>query len=275
MNTLAIDTATTALGLCLQIDSAARPVVEPAHWPKTATPSGDPRGQSRTLILQVGLKHSEKLMPAVRSLLEEAGVPVQELDLIICSTGPGSFTGIRIGLATAKGLADGGALRGERPSGGALRGERLSGYGAGNSTNPKRCRLFGVSTLDGLAHRFRRFLGLVVAVNPSLRKKYYAAMYRAGKLEGDYQETTLPDLCTALKKTRPILITGAAAGQLYELMLSKREEADADLVVDASGQSSDPAGLLACGLTKLGEPEREPLPLYLRKSEAEITFFGE
>ena len=234
MNTLAIDTATTALGLCLQTELEAAP-------------------HRRTHVLQIGLKHSEKLMPAVRALLAEADFPAQELDLIICSTGPGSFTGIRIGLATAKGLVE---------------GVRAAGSGA------NRCRLIGVSTLDGLAHRFRRFSGLVAVVNPSLRKKYYAALYQKGKLEGDYLETTLPDLCEALRNKRPLIITGAAAGELYELILAEGGKADSDLVVDASGQSTDPAGLLACGIDRLGEPESEPLPLYLRKSEAEITFFG-
>jgi tRNA threonylcarbamoyladenosine biosynthesis protein TsaB len=240
MNSLAIDTATTALGLCLSSDSGTHP--------------GSEASQHRTLILQIGLKHSEKLMPAVRALLREADLPPQQLEMIVCSTGPGSFTGIRIGLATAKGLAD--AVR------------------AATAPSPKRCRLIGASTLDGLAYRYRRFPGLVAAVNPSLRKKYYAAVYRGGRLEGSYLETTLPDLSSALKTRRPILITGAAAGELYELMLSDGGQAGPELVVDASGQSTDPAGLLACGAAKLEEPEAEPVPLYLRKSEAEITFFG-
>jgi len=131
MNVLAIDTATATLGLSLKSGS-----------------------ESRTVLLQAGLKHSEKLMPTVRTLLQEAGLGGEELELIACSIGPGSFTGIRIGLATAKGLA--------------------LGIQAGGTS----CRLFGVSTLDGLAHRFRRFEGTVVAVNPSLRKKHYAAVYR-------------------------------------------------------------------------------------------------
>ena len=267
MNTLAIDTATAALGLCLETDSDDRAKTDvPPGRPQPAAPQpAAASANRRTLILQIGLKHSERLMPAVRSLLEEAGLPVQELDLIICSTGPGSFTGIRIGLATAKGLADGVTWG----------GERLSGERTGGGRDVKRCRLIGVSTLDGLAHRFRRFAGLVAAVNPSLRKKYYAALYRAGSLQGDYLETTLPDLCTAMKKTRPLLLTGAAAGQLHDLMLAEGEKTDPDLVIDSSGQSTDPAGLLDCGLARLGEPESEPLPLYLRKSEAEITFFGE
>jgi tRNA threonylcarbamoyladenosine biosynthesis protein TsaB len=245
MNALSIDTATTALGLCLCTDTGTHPGTHP----------GSEASHRRTLILQIGLKHSEKLMPAVRSLLREADLPPQQLEMIVCSTGPGSFTGIRIGLATAKGLAD--------------------GVRAATAPSPKRCRLIGVSTLDGLAYRYRRFPGLVAAVNPSLRKKYYAAVYRSGRLEGDYLETTLPDLCSTLKTRRPILITGAAAGELYELLLSKGAEAGPELVVDASGQSTDPAGLLACGTAKLEEPETEPVPLYLRKSEAEIIFFGE
>jgi tRNA threonylcarbamoyladenosine biosynthesis protein TsaB len=252
MNTLAIDTATTSLGLCLESGSEASPGKEASQGEKRATSSGSPQGESRSLVLQVGLKHSERLMPAVRILLQEAGLAPQQLDLIVCSTGPGSFTGIRIGLATAKGLADGIAT--------------VSG-------GPRR--LIGVSTLDGLAYRYRRFPGLVVAVNPSLRKKVYAAVYRAGELEGDYLETTLSDLSSALLTQRPLLITAAAAVELYELMLRQGADAGPELVVDASGQSTDPAGLLACGLARPETVDSEPVPLYLRKSEAEITFFGE
>lgn len=228
MNVLAIDTATATLGLSLKSGS-----------------------ESRTVLLQAGLKHSEKLMPTVRTLLQEAGLAREELELIACSIGPGSFTGIRIGLATAKGLA--------------------MGIQAGGTS----CRLIGVSTLDGLAHRFRRFEGAVVAVNPSLRKKHYAAVYRRGVLTGDYLETTLADLAAALRRRSqiPMLFTGAAAPDLYTLLLP--EQGAEKLVLDASGQSSDPAGLLECGVAKLEEPPTDPVPLYLRKSEAEITFYGE
>jgi tRNA threonylcarbamoyladenosine biosynthesis protein TsaB len=261
MNILAIDTATTALGLCLAGDSETRP--DDSHpAPPGSRALSPPR---RSIMYQIGLKHSEKLMPAVRALLEEAGLAPRNLDLIVCSTGPGSFTGIRIGLAAAKGLA-----AGVRAAGAGAAGAGAADVHAGSG-----CRLIGVSTLDGLACRYRRFSGLVVAVNPSLRKKYYAGMYRTGKLEGKYLETTLQDLCAALNKHRPLLITGAAAGELYELMLAEGARAAPEPVVDASGQSCDPEGLLACGVARLGEPEVEPVPLYLRKSEAEITFFGE
>ena len=83
------------------------------------------------------------------------------------------------------------------------------------------------------------------------------------------------DLASALQARGPFVLTGGAARELYDLMPSGGASTGLDLVVDASGQTTDPAGLLDCGLARLEDPESEPVPLYLRKSEAEITRFGE
>ena len=48
---------------------------------------------------------SERLMPMVKDLLDETGVAISDLDLIAVTVGPGAFTGLRIGLAAARGLA--------------------------------------------------------------------------------------------------------------------------------------------------------------------------
>ena len=53
----------------------------------------------------LGYNHSETLLPTVMTLLKDSGLSLQELDLLACTTGPGSFTGIRIGLASMKTLA--------------------------------------------------------------------------------------------------------------------------------------------------------------------------
>jgi tRNA threonylcarbamoyladenosine biosynthesis protein TsaB len=55
--------------------------------------------------LRAGLTHSERLLPSVRALLDVAGVRMEEIDLFAVAAGPGSFTGLRIGMAAAKGLA--------------------------------------------------------------------------------------------------------------------------------------------------------------------------
>ena len=77
-----------------------------------------------------GLKHSETLLPLIEKLLAFSGKKVSDIDLFSCTVGPGSFTGVRIGAATIKGLAFGG----------------------------KKC--VGVSTLEALAYNLRGQKGL-------------------------------------------------------------------------------------------------------------------
>lgn len=59
------------------------------------------------LTIQARLTHSEQLMPHIADMLQKASVSKDKIDGIAVSIGPGSFTGLRIGLATAKGLAFG------------------------------------------------------------------------------------------------------------------------------------------------------------------------
>ena len=65
--------------------------------------------EDETLIAQSfqnnGLTHSRTLLPMISSLLETCGTTLHEVDLIAVAAGPGSFTGLRIGVAAAKGLA--------------------------------------------------------------------------------------------------------------------------------------------------------------------------
>ena len=53
-----------------------------------------------------GLTHSQTLMPMIESLLKYSNTSLDDIDLIAVNKGPGSFTGVRIGVAAAKGLAD-------------------------------------------------------------------------------------------------------------------------------------------------------------------------
>ena len=55
--------------------------------------------------VHTGLTHSQTLVPMVDGMLKNAGVPLQDVDLLAVAAGPGSFTGVRIGVAAVKGLA--------------------------------------------------------------------------------------------------------------------------------------------------------------------------
>ena len=57
------------------------------------------------VVLNTPNTHSVTLLPAIEGLLSGASVTVDDIDLYVCSAGPGSFTGVRIGTSTIKGLA--------------------------------------------------------------------------------------------------------------------------------------------------------------------------
>jgi tRNA threonylcarbamoyladenosine biosynthesis protein TsaB len=250
---LAIDTATESLGLCLE--------------------SG---GQRRTHVAEVGLRHSEGLLPAVQWLFEQAGIDPGRLDLVVCCTGPGSFTGIRIGLATARGLS----------------------FGAGAA-------LIGVTNLEALAFRFRRFPGVVVPVLPALRRNYYAALFRHGERVGEYLALSLEELAALLRPHPRALLTGRGAAALFERVAAEAPQgAEPDpkparragppgpsqpgpseplpwqdpggIILDLGSASTDPISLLELGVARWetsggSMAAEDPQPLYLRKSDAEIS----
>ena len=56
--------------------------------------------------LNNGLTHSESLMPLIEQILIDTNLALKDINLIVCDLGPGSFTGIRIGVATAKAFRD-------------------------------------------------------------------------------------------------------------------------------------------------------------------------
>ena len=97
-----------------------------------------------------GLTHSRTLMPIVEHLLRSTGLTVQDMDAIAAAAGPGSFTGIRIGVAAAKGLA----FAADKPAA-------------------------GVSTLAAMAQNVACAGGLVVCAMDARRSQIYNALFSA------------------------------------------------------------------------------------------------
>jgi tRNA threonylcarbamoyladenosine biosynthesis protein TsaB len=221
-NILALDTSTSTLGLCLR------------------TPGG-----LSVIIDDIELKHAQTLLPRIQDLLAEASISAAELGLVVCSLGPGSFTGVRIGLATAKGLA--------------------MGSGA---------RLIGVSNLDAFAYRWSDFPGQVLPVLSALRGRFYACFYSNGRRLSEYLDRELgelADLAASAAAKQGLLLTGPDCTSLHE-ELQRRGLRAPTLRLQASA-ASDPRSLLEVGISVSARPadeDPEPLPLYLRKSDAEL-----
>lgn len=99
---LAIDTATALCGVAvLEVE------LDDAPTPGAPTRSRVPRVRSEirhAVRRERVTTHSERLLPLVAECLSELDLTPAQLDAVVCSAGPGSFTGLRIGIATAKGL---------------------------------------------------------------------------------------------------------------------------------------------------------------------------
>ena len=114
--------------------------------------------------LKNGLTHSESLLPLIDGVLKELGVSPKDIGLVSVSVGPGSFTGVRIGVATAKGFA----------------------YAQG-------IPCAGVSTLEALAKNCAGFRGVVCPVMDARRSQFYNALFKDGK-------RLCPDRCIAFEE---------------------------------------------------------------------------
>ncbi|MCC8121296.1 MAG: tRNA (adenosine(37)-N6)-threonylcarbamoyltransferase complex dimerization subunit type 1 TsaB [Oscillospiraceae bacterium] len=123
-----------------------------------------------------GLTHSETLMPMVEDLLKNAGLERGELGAVAAACGPGSFTGLRIGMAAAKGLAW--------------------------SLN---IPCIGVSTLEAMAWQLSGMEGVVCAAMDARRQQVYRALFR---LSRGRPERLCPDGAVSLEQ-----LEGELAGQ--------------------------------------------------------------
>lgn len=109
---------------------------------------GTPDGVIASVQVTRGPRHAEVLVPAVAFVCDQAGIALQDVDVIAVDVGPGLFTGLRVGIATANGLAQ--ALG--KP-------------------------MIGVSSLDLLAHAYKHAGSDLVSVIDARRSEVYAARY--------------------------------------------------------------------------------------------------
>jgi tRNA threonylcarbamoyladenosine biosynthesis protein TsaB len=188
--------------------------------------------------------HTVELVPGLVRMLERQRVLPSELRGIAVALGPGSFTGLRIGLGVAKGLA----LTLAMP-------------------------LIGIPTLDALVYAQGRRRGPVCAVLQAGRGRVSAAFYRRRKghwqRQGDYRLTTLDELCADIE-TRTFFC-GEIDAQGTELL---RQRLGAKAVVTSPASSLRRAGYLAeLGWQRLERGEVDDpatlSPIYLRHPSIE------
>jgi tRNA threonylcarbamoyladenosine biosynthesis protein TsaB len=197
--------------------------------------------------LNVKTTHSERLMTAVDNTLQQSELSLNDIDVFAVAIGPGSFTGLRIGLSTAKGLS----------------------YSTGKP-------LVTVPTLDAFAWNFSYSMHPVCLMLDARRSEVYAAVYR---WEENGFRTVLEAISVRPEKLldkleEKILFAGEGAllykKRITDIMKDRAVFAGADKMVPS------PANVAVLGLERAvrGEyaPAAETVPLYIRKSEAEVKW---
>lgn len=185
--------------------------------------------------------HSEKLLPMVDEVLRLASVPLKSIDAIAVSIGPGSFTGLRIGLSTAKGLAV--AL--DRP-------------------------LIAVPTLDALVQEYVRSQTLTIkttvcALIDAKRDEAFFAFYSvdaAGvRKRSGYQIASASSIIDAVANEGPVVFVGDGTGKMRNAPGLTKAMSFADSI----RCSPVSVGVLAEGGIRLTAGETSVLePMYLR-----------
>lgn len=190
-----------------------------------------------------GYTHSVTLMPIIDKVLKDSETAVSDVDLLAITNGPGSFTGVRIGIASAKGICD-----------------------AANIP------CFAVSTLEALAKPLCSQNVLAVSVMDARCNQVYTASFYKGQRKTEDRSILISELSEELKtEKRDIVLIGDGAVLCYEKLKDEMPNisvADEEIrLVHASN-----IGFLADEKLKNGEitvKSENLLPFYLRLPQAE------
>jgi tRNA threonylcarbamoyladenosine biosynthesis protein TsaB len=158
MTALALDTSTEILSLCCRRDNVFF-----------------------SLTRNIDLRHSEELLPLADWLLRRVDASPKDIDLVVTAGGPGSFTGLRIGMASARGIA----------------------AGAG-------CALVSVPTLD-VYGQFPCEECVVLPLIDARKKRFYAAFYRGGRRLSEYLDSSPEELEAMAAAYARVILTGPHA----------------------------------------------------------------
>ncbi len=224
MNILAADTSTTTLYLCLLTDTS-----------KTS------------FSITGGMQHSENLIPNIIKLVEAQNMTLKDLDLLVCTKGPGSFTGLRIAMSALKGIS----LASDIP-------------------------LVAIETNKVLTHPLSYYDKVVMSAIDARKNRFYISLFKNNERITKDLDINESEIISLLEGEKEVLITGPDSKKIFD-KLKKAGIFDKlpnlKLLIDTAKYD------IAYHLAVLGKEEFEkngasPIgfgPSYIRKSDAEIA----
>lgn len=185
--------------------------------------------------------HSENLMPLIEKILKETNTDLSKINYLACDVGPGSFTGIRIGIATIKAISE-----------------------------VKNIPICAVSSLEGLAYIVQKFEGIIVSLIDARNNQAYCGIFDTDYSNiADFFSDTIENIIDILKeKNKHINFVGNAVEIHYNILKSNFENA-----TFLKENKLLAINIARAAVKKIEENEiytaDNLLPVYLRKSQAE------
>lgn len=188
-------------------------------------------------LINKGLTHSETLLPLIEAVMD--GTAYQSLNAIAVTAGPGSFTGVRIGVATVKGIAF-----------------------------PFDIPCISVSTLEAIAYNFTDENAVICAVMDARRMQFYNALFKAenGRITRLCQDRaiSLDDLREDIKNYENVIIAGDGAELCYYNLNLENTALASEKKLYQNG-----VGVSKAAANKKTIKAEALMPVYLRLSQAE------
>lgn len=216
--------------------------------PQTSVAIGTERGILGRLEI-AGRARQESVTPALQQLLAWTGVELRQVGGFVVGVGPGLFTGLRVGVETAKTLAQ-----------------------------VTRTPIIGLASIDALAYAVRHTSRMIAAVIDARRSEVFSALYRAvpgGVVRLSDPVVQRPEALAAELEAHPGEVLAVGDGAiLYADMLP---ELGARVTLASPAQAHpDAACLVELAVPRFLREEHDHLfdvvPMYLRKSDAEIAW---
>lgn len=194
--------------------------------------------------LNAGYTHSQTLLPMIKDLLKMLDMQPNEINYVACSSGPGSFTGIKIGAATAKAFA-----------------------------HALNISIINVPTLDAMAMNIFAPDKIIIPIMDARRNQVYSAIYENGQRISEYLNCSIDEIIECAKKF-----------EHEKIFLGDGVEANKEKLIDANFllapenlnlQSAKSVLLYAKKMlleSKSIFSYENFLPFYLRKSQAETNY---
>lgn len=199
--------------------------------------------KTASTILNIGMKQSESLVPAMDEMMKTAGLLPDDLECAVISKGPGSFTGLRLGFAAVKALE-----------------------------SAFKIPVYGVDSLLPYAKAFETSPVPVLSVIDAKKEKFYAALYNGGKISVNSGDYTKEEIFDFIKAFDSIVVTGPDA-LLFQKLISEAGLKTKTFALHGSFDISESLFEIAGQMIEDGTSPLKPFdgPEYLRDSDAKIA----